>query len=122
MFGLEELFNSLIRNPENKTAMRADIIERDTTYEVRLDVPGFTKDEIDISLKDGYLIIKAEKEDKTEEDTVLKERHTSLYRTFYLDGKVDVNTISAELNNGVLIISAKKAEERQPKSISIDVK
>lgn len=123
MFGIEELISNLIPNPENKVAtMRADIIENDTNYEARLDVPGFTKDEISINLKDGNIIVTANKETKVEEGTVVRERHSTMTRTFYLDGKIDTSTIKATLENGVLTITADKVKEMQPQTIEIAVK
>lgn len=123
MFGLEELFNSLIPSSETKIAtMRADIIEHDTTYEARLDVPGFTKDEISVNLKDGNIIVTADKKSKIEEGTVVRERHSTMNRTFYLDGKIDTSTIKAVLENGVLTITADKAKEMQLQTIEIEAK
>ena len=103
-------------------SMRADIIETDTGYKIKLDVPGFTKDEISIKVHNGNLIVKAKKEETSEENAVVKERHTELSRVFSLKDKVDVSSITAELDNGVLIISCNKKEKEVAQDITIETK
>ena len=52
-----------------KNMMKTDVRETEDSYEVDIDLPGFKKDEITASLKDGYLTIEAAKGlDKDEED------------------------------------------------------
>ena len=41
--------------------MKTDIKEFDDKYEVEIDLPGFKKDEVQVELKDGYLVVSAEK-------------------------------------------------------------
>ena len=59
--------------------MKTDIKEFDDKYEVEIDLPGFKKDEVQVELKDGYLVVSAEKGlDEDEKDKkswqVLKKR------------------------------------------------
>lgn len=103
-------------------SMRADVIETDTGYKIKLDVPGFTKDEISIKVHNGNLIVKAKKEETSEENAVVKERHTELSRVFSLKDKIDVSSITAELDNGVLIISCNKKEKEVAQDITIETK
>ena len=44
-----------------KNVMRTDVKESNTGYEMEIDLPGFSKDEVTVELKDGYLTISAEK-------------------------------------------------------------
>ena len=120
MFDIDKFLTALV--PMNDTrinTMKADIIETATTYEVKLDVPGFTKDEISIEIKDGSLIVSANKDINEDDGTIRRERHTSLNREFYLDGKVDIDSIVAKLDNGVLTIKGDKSKDHQPKTIEI---
>ena len=41
--------------------MKTDIKEFDDKYEVEIDLPGFKKDEVQVELRDGYLVVSAEK-------------------------------------------------------------
>ena len=68
-----------VRNTEKKlygkhagNLMKTDIKESDEGYKLMIDLPGFTKDEVQVTLKDGYLTISAEKgldKDEQEKDT-----------------------------------------------------
>ena len=63
-----------------KNLMKTDVQETDNSYLLEMDLPGFTKDEVKVSLKDGYLTISAEKgldEDKEEKSAkyIRKERY-----------------------------------------------
>ena len=52
-----------------KNMMKTDIKETDTAYELEMDLPGFQKDEIKVSLENGYLTISAARGlDKDEQD------------------------------------------------------
>ena len=44
-----------------RNMMKTDVKEKDNCYELEMDLPGFTKDEIKVSLEDGYLTISAAK-------------------------------------------------------------
>ena len=71
--------------------MKTDIKETDDNYELIVDLPGFKKDEIKVSLEDGYLTIEAAKgldEDEQEKKTgkyIRKERYAgACQRSFYV--------------------------------------
>ena len=70
--------------------MRTDIKSVDEGYELIMDLPGFAKDDISVSLSDGYLTVKADHEDKDEtkdekDDYIRRERYYGhLERSFYL--------------------------------------
>lgn len=123
---LQTIFNDLNENRAKikmPASMKADVIETETNYIAKLDVPGFKEDEISIKIQDGNLVVKAEREDKTEENNkVVKERHTSLCRIFALNDKIDLSTIEASLDSGVLTITGNKKEKELPKTITITKK
>ena len=64
--------------------MKTDIQEYDDGYQLEIDLPGFKKDEVHAELKDGYLVVSAEKgldkdeQDKTEEDIKAQFQHGML--------------------------------------------
>lgn len=70
-FDLGELFNGLFEpvrfDRQLKAAqMRTDVKEDENGYELDIDLPGFEKNEIDVSLKNGYLNVSAKKAEKFE--------------------------------------------------------
>lgn len=117
---IDQLFESDINN------MKCDIYEKDNTYHVEMDLPGFTKEEIKVECNKGTLVITASKEEKDEvkdddKKYLRRERSYGKYsRSFYL-GDVDEDKIDAEFKNGTLTISVPKIDENENKKI-IDIK
>ena len=99
--------------------MKTDIKEQKDGYELMIDLPGFTKDEIKASVSDGYLTISAAKGlDKDEKDKegnyIRRERYAgSMCRSFYVGDAVSEEDIHAKYENGILKLSVpKKAPEK----------
>ena len=117
---IDQLFESDVNN------MKCDIYEKDNTYHVEMDLPGFTKEEIKVECNKGTLVITASKEEKDEvkdddKKYLRRERRYGKYsRSFYL-GDVDEDKIDAEFKNGTLTISVPKIDENENKKI-IDIK
>lgn len=112
----DDLFDILPVRKDNR--MKCDIYEKDNKYFIEMEVPGFNKEDIDISLKEGYLTVKAEKkmsnEEKDEDKKYLrKERnYIKTERSFNL-GNIDEENIDASFENGVLKIEIPKVEENK---------
>lgn len=94
--------------------MKCDIYEEGNNYIVEMDVPGYSKDEIDIDVHRGYLTISLEKQyenNNEEKNYIRKERfYGTTKRQFYV-GDVDEESIKANFNNGVLKVTVPKKEE-----------
>mgnify|MGYP002554920897 CR=1 FL=1 len=94
--------------------MKTDIKEMDNGYELVVDLPGFTKDEITAELKDGYLTLSAAKGlDKDEQDKkgnyIRRERYAgTLSRSFYVGDAVSEEDIHAKYEDGILKLSVPK--------------
>ena len=69
--------------------MKTDIKEFDDKYEVEIDLPGFKKDEVQVELKDGYLVVSAEK--GLDEDE--KDKKSGKYFIFLESRKINLNLI-----------------------------
>ena len=88
--------------------MKTDVKEKDNTYEVAIDLPGFKKDEIQIQLENGYVIVSAAKGlDKEEKDKegkyIRRERYAgNVSRSFYVGEKVQKEDIHPKFENGIL--------------------
>ena len=88
--------------------MKTDIKETDDNYELIVDLPGFKKDEIKVSLEDGYLTIEAAKgldEDEQEKKTgkyIRKERYAgACQRSFYVGDNLTQEDIKGEFKHGI---------------------
>ena len=109
--------------------MKTDVHEHDDGYEVDIDLPGFKKDEINLSLENGYLTVNAAKGlDKEKKDhkgkLIRQERYAgSMTRSFYVGDAVTENEIEAKFENGVLQLSIPKKEaEKLPEKKLIAIK
>ena len=114
-----------------KNVMKTDIKETDNGYELVVDLPGFTKDEIQATLENGYLTISAEKgldKDEKEKETghyIRKERYAgACSRSFYVGEDVEQSDIKAEFKHGILTLFVPKKEAKpaveQKKTIAIE--
>ena len=106
--------------------MRTDVREHDGEYEVDIDLPGFKKDEISLELKEGYLIVSANKDlDKDEKDKkgklIRQERYYgSMQRSFYVGKYITETDIKASFKHGVLnLLLPKKEKEKLPEKKQI---
>jgi len=99
--------------------MKTDIKENDDGYELIVDLPGFKKDEIKVSLEDGYLTIEAAKgldEDEQEKKSgkyIRKERYAgSCQRSFYVGDNLTQEDIKGEFKHGILTLNVPKKEAK----------
>ena len=100
------------------TLMKTDIQEKDTGYEISVDLPGFKKDELKVELNNGYLTISAEKSlNKDEEDNgklIRQERYSgSMQRSFYVGSSLTEEDIHCAYENGVLKVFLPKKDARK---------
>ncbi len=120
------LFTPFLARPETqeyKWRPSADISETDDSYEVRAELPGVTKDDVHISVKEDLLTIKGEKRQEKTDDSKdyrrVERRYGRFERRFSLPPKVKADSIKAEFKDGVLTLSIPKPEEVKPKEIPI---
>ena len=97
--------------------MKTDVKEKDDGYEIEMDLPGFTKEEIKASLENGYLTISAAKgldKDEKEKDSghyIRKERYTgACERSFYVGDALKEEDIKGEFKHGILKLFVPKKE------------
>ena len=109
-----------------KNLMKTDIKEKEDSYELAVDLPGFKKDEISIDLSNGYLTIEAAKGlDKDQTDSngkyLRRERYAGVCsRSFYVGENVRPEDISAKYEDGILRLSVPKAAHKElPASTSV---
>jgi HSP20 family protein len=90
-----------------------DMSETEKEFAIKAELPGFDGKDLDIQLCENLLFIKAEKEEKNEEN------YTSYRRTLLLPYAIDPNRVKASYRNGVLEVHIPKPEEAKMKHIPI---
>ena len=101
-----------------------DVSETPTEITFLVELPGFEKEEIEISLEENVLSISGERKFEKEEnrDFHRVERwYGSFFRSFKLPAKVDSSKIDAGLKDGLLTIHLPKVEEAKPRQIPVTV-
>jgi HSP20 family protein len=110
--------------PATLAPYAVDVHEDGDHFYVEAELPGFTRDDIEITLEDGALTIRGER--KTEEkkgdqkQALHVERRWSRFeRSFMLPAAVNENSVQASLNDGLLTVTLDKREEVKPRKIQI---
>jgi HSP20 family protein len=102
-----------------------DMYDKKDKIVVKAELPGMTKDHIDLTINEGSLTLKGEvkkEEEVKEEDYYSRERsYGSFTRTIVLPAAVDESKVKAKFKDGVLEITLPKKEEAKPKEIKVDV-
>lgn len=97
--------------------------ELDNSYHLTAEVPGYDQDQIQMTIADGYLILKGERssEERGEENGLMfSERHEGRFeRRIALPGRFDPDKIDAKLEKGVLDISVPKIPDPEQRTIPI---
>ncbi len=99
--------------------MSTDVKETEEGYEVIMNLPGFTKDNVKGELKDGYLTISANTSDSSETKDeggkyIHRERYSgSCSRSFYVGESVKLEDIKARFEDGTLKLSIPKKDPQK---------
>ena len=103
----------------------ADVVETEKSFELHLDLPGFTAEQLDIKLEGSELTITAERKDEKLEEGkswIRRERTRGHFvRSFTLPETVEGTTPQAAYKNGVLTVTLPKKEEVQPRTFKVKV-
>lgn len=104
-------------------APSCEIIDEGTSYLMRFDMPGVSKDHVKVEIDNNQLWVRAErKEEKKREDRrrYLSEIYYGTYeRSFALPGPVDEKKVDAKFENGVLTLTIPKTETIRAKQIAV---
>ena len=110
-------------NDERSWAPAVDIREEDNRYLLIADIPGVKRDDVEITLEDGVLTVKGERNanhEESREGFVRNERvHGIFMRQFTLPDTVNADNISATVNAGVLEIEIPKQDKPEPRKITV---
>ena len=84
-----------------------DVSRTENGYEVEVPVPGYSPSQIDVTFKDGVLSVNGKSERRT------------FSRSFTVPEDVNPDEISAQVKDGMLILSLQRSPEAQPKKIEV---
>ena len=98
-----------------------DIREDENNLYIDAEMPGFKKDQVEITMENGVLGITAERTDEEAKgEQHLQERRVTRYaRRFSLPTQIDENKIEARMEDGVLKLTLAKREEVKPRKITV---
>ena len=99
----------------------ASVIEAGEGYTLELEMPGVTKDRLDISVENNELTVVGQRSLPTVQGTLIhhESRPNNFRRTFELDPSIDADKISAKIEQGLVTLTLPKAEHVKPRKISV---
>ena len=104
---------------------RVDVTETDKNLEVKVELPGMERKDIDITLDNDLLVIKGEKkqekEEKGERFHRIERNYGSFHRSVRLPVEVDSKKINASFKDGVLTVTMPKTVTGKEKITHIDI-
>ncbi len=130
---INSLFDSFFRGSVEDSGLvttawnpAVDITEHDSTFVVKVELPGVSRDDVRITIQDSMLTIRGEKKQEKETKGANVHRTERSYgafqRSFSLPSSVKADAIEAKYSDGVLTINLPKAEEAKRKEIEVKVR
>lgn len=121
-----DLFDRFFNTKEQAPSLmklRVDLEDKGDHYELTADLPGFSKEDVEISINDKIMTIHAEKSESSEsseKNYICRERRSgSFSRSFDISG-IDADAISGSFKDGVLtVLMPKKVDEKKNRRIAI---
>ena len=106
---MDDLFNQFFKAGEESRAsgLKADVIKTQKGFEVEIEIPGFKKEEINVSYEKDLLTVWAERKpaEQSEENSYVRlERAVKVKRSFMIKD-IDEEKITAKYENGVLLLT-----------------
>jgi HSP20 family protein len=100
-----------------------ELSENDESYAITVELPGVSKDDIQVDLREGMLVVhgekRSEREEKKERGRYLERSYGSFSRTFTLPSDADSERMEASFKDGVLTIRIPRSEQSRPRQIQI---
>ena len=101
-----------------------DVRETDNEFIVNAELPGLTKDDVNITIENGVLSLSGEKKEEREEGKadsgyILERRFGRFQRNFRLPRGVDADNVAAKFSDGILTVTLPKPATAKPRQIEI---
>lgn len=114
------LFDDFINSKTLAPSM--DLIQKDSEYQLKVDLPGFDEKDVSIEFENDILTIKGKREEESKEDGgayVMRERRIGQFERSFRIRNVDSEKIAAKYASGVLTVTLPLREEVKAKKIAI---
>ncbi len=125
----EDFFNDFKLTGSNLPSgmMKTDIKELDNNYVLSVELPGYDKDDVKVSMEDGYLTIETEKKSENEESNsegkfIRKERYYGLMKRSYYVGDVTIDDLKGTFDKGILHLEIPKEVKKVPEKRYLELK
>ena len=130
--GFDDFIGGFLSSPglfepaESHMTPAMDILENKDGYVVKADLPGVSKDDLKVSVKDDLLTIDAESKseyvEKSSESVIRMERRSGkIHRMLKLCKTIDDSAITAEYKDGVLTLTLPRAEKEDSRKIDVSI-
>ena len=126
---IDRLFDDMVRTGDDEAARsalwapRTDISETEDRYVLRMDMPGLSRKDLNIELKDDTLTVSGERKTEHEENEEsfhrVERSYGRFFRSFTLPQASDTEKVKARMKEGVLTVEVPKREESKPRRIEI---
>ncbi len=101
---------------------KTDVYEDDLGYTIVMEIPGFEKELVKITIRNQVLKVSGQRIEEAHEDMAIHQRESHLgafERAFQLPDDVDERKVKAELEDGILTIRLPKLDNRRPRKIEV---
>ena len=114
----DDPFFAPVKSSTLPSAFRTDVKDAGEHFLIEAELPGFKKDEVEVTVKAGVLTIRAEKKSESEENKedgylFRERRYGKTERRFDLS-LIDEDGIEGQLENGVLTLTLPKKKKEEP--------
>jgi HSP20 family protein len=120
---LQEELGRLFETPLRSWAPALDVHEDKDSFVIRTELPGLRREDIDVSLHDGAVIISGERKSEEVKEGVEVHRQERYFgkfqRALTLPAPVAGDKVKAQYKDGVLTVTLPKVEEAKPKQITV---
>lgn len=127
---IDGMFNDFLvptvtRRAAGEFTPRVNVKENDRELLFTFEIPGMSKENVKVKIKDGVLTVSGERKvvfDEEKERFIRREFISGTFeRSFTLPETVDVEKVRADYEHGLLQISLAKVEAAQPKEIEVAI-
>lgn len=119
-----EIEKNFFGNAGTVSAIRTDVKDTGDAYELTADLPGCSRDDINIEINDDVMTISATRHSEAEEKNngyIRVERSYGACSRSFDVGGINTDAITASYENGVLKLNLPKAEEEKPKTRKVEI-
>lgn len=125
LLNLNDELDRLFETPLQAWAPALDVHEDKDKFTVSLELPGLKREDINVHLEDGSLIISGERKEEVVNESTQVHRRERFYgkfsRALTLPTAVSADKVKAAYKDGILTVTLPKAEEAKPKQIDVSV-